>query len=263
MLIDTHTHLYSSQFNDDLSDVVDRALSCGVEKMFLPNIDVDSVESMLDLCARWPGVMYPMMGLHPTDVKEDYREVLSKMEVLLANSPYYIGVGEVGIDLYWEQSLLKEQLDAFDIQVQWAIKYNLPLAIHTRSAHKEMMAALAPYKDSGLTGVFHSFGGSLEEASEMLEFEGFVLGINGVVTYKNSGLPAVLKHVPLERLVIETDSPYLPPVPHRGKRNESSYALHVADKLSDIYEMLPEKICEVTSRTAMAVFPLSQKALKG
>ncbi len=256
-MIDTHSHIYGPEFAEDVREVVLRARESGVSKILLPNIDEDSVSLMLSLCKDYPGYCYPMIGLHPTELKDNYLEVLSKMHALLLEKDHpYIAIGEVGLDFYWDDSMKNQQLETFDIQIGWARDAHLPLMIHSRSAHRELVDMMSRYHEDHLTGVFHCFGGSAEEAEELLTFEGFCLGIGGVLTYKKSTLPGVLKSVvPLERIVLETDSPYLAPVPFRGKRNESSYVYYVAQKLAEIYEVSMDEVVKVTTRNANALFP--------
>lgn len=273
MIIDTHSHLYGEEFADDIDEVLQRARAAGVGKIFLPNINAASVEPMMSLVRRHPGFLYPMMGLHPEDLGTDWREVLDQMEAQLAAPDHpFIAVGEVGLDYYWDRTLYDEQQEAFAIQVEWALKYNLPLMIHTRSAHREMVDVLKRqiinhpiinHQSSDhqlLHGVFHCFGGTSDEAEELLRFEGFMLGIGGVVTFKKSKLPDVLREaVPLERIVVETDSPYLAPVPYRGERNESAFVAAVIDKLSEIYHVESDEVCQITTRNALETFPKVQE----
>ena len=255
-IIDTHAHLYGEEFTEDIDQVLERARENGVGKIFLPNIDEASIGEMNRLVEKNPGYLYPMMGLHPTDLTEDYQQVLRRMEELVAAPGHpYIGIGEVGLDYYWDDSMKKEQLAAFDFQVQLALKYDLPLMIHSRSAHADLVRVLQAYREEPLRGVFHSFVGTPEEAAELLSFERFALGINGIVTFKKSDLPATLSAVvPVHRLVLETDSPYLAPVPWRGKRNESSYLPQVVRKLSEIYALSEEEVIRYTTETALKIF---------
>lgn len=255
-IIDTHAHLYGEEFAEDVADVLERARENGVGKIFLPNIDEASISGMNRLAQKYPGFLYPMMGLHPTDLGADYREVLRRMEEQVAASGHpYIGIGEVGLDYYWDDSMKKEQLAAFDFQVQLALKYDLPLMIHCRSAHADLVRILDAYRKEPLRGVFHSFVGTPDEADELLGFERFVLGINGIVTFKKSDLPATLgARVPLQRVVLETDSPYLAPVPFRGKRNESAYLPHIVRKLSAVYGVSEEEIIRQTTASALKIF---------
>ena len=255
-MIDTHSHIYEPEFDADREEVVQRARQAGVERILLPNINAGSIELMLSLCRLYPGYCFPMLGLHPEDVEPStYKQVLADMERLLeeANHPY-IAVGEVGLDFYWDKSYACEQEEAFRIQIEWAIRYRLPLMIHARSAQSQIVAALNEYKGEELTGVFHCFGGTVEEAQELLQFPGFVLGIGGVLTYKKSTLPEVLTHVPLERIVLETDAPYLSPVPYRGKRNESAYVVEVLRKVANIYNVSEEHAEAVTNSNAKRIF---------
>lgn len=254
-MIDTHSHIYEPVFRVDREDVIMRAKQAGVELILLPNINAESIEQMLDLCYRYPDYCFPMMGLHPTDIEEDYKQVLVDMEALLKAPDHpYIAIGEVGLDYYWDKSKAKEQEETFRVQIEWAIKYHLPLMIHSRSAHRQLVTAISEYKDEGITGVFHCFGGTTDEALELLQFPDFALGIGGVVTYKNSPLPETLASVPLERIVLETDSPYLAPVPYRGKRNESSYVAEVLQKVAQIYNVSEKQAESVTNNNARRIF---------
>lgn len=254
-MIDTHSHIYGSEFDEDREYVVQRARQAGVECILLPNINEASIVPMLSLCQSYPDYCYPMMGLHPEDVADDYLQVLERMEERLkAPSHPYIAVGEVGLDFYWDASRAAQQIDAFTRQIEWAARYRLPLVIHSRNAQAQLVQALRPYASEGLTGVFHCFGGTVEEAQELLTFEGFVLGIGGVSTFKKSSLPEVLQTVPLQRVVLETDAPYLAPVPYRGKRNESAYVAEVMLKVADIYNVSPAEVENVTNANVMHVF---------
>lgn len=250
-MIDTHSHIYGPEFDDDRADVLQRAMQAGVDKVLLPNINEESIASMLQVAGEYPGVCYPMMGLHPEDVKEDWAEVLDRMEAKLDGM---IAVGEVGLDFYWDSTFRKEQIDAFERQICWAKEHGLPLVVHMRKAEQELLEAMERHKSDGLRGVFHCFGGSKETAARMLKHEGFVLGIGGVVTFKNSRLAETLRHVPLDRIVLETDAPYLAPVPCRGKRNEPSFVVHVAKFLSNIYNVSLEEVNAVTNLTVGRVF---------
>ena len=254
-MIDTHSHIYEPPFNADRKEVIQRARQAGVEYILLPNINADSIAPMLDMCQRYPGYCFPMLGLHPEDIEEDYKQVLADMKAMLEepNHPY-IAIGEVGLDYYWDKSKIKEQDEVFHTQIEWAIEYNLPLMIHSRSSHRQLVAAISEYKDEPLSGVFHCFGGTIEEAQELLQFPGFALGIGGVVTYKNSSLPEVLTTVPLERIVLETDSPYLTPVPYRGKRNESAYVVEVLRKVAHIYNVSEQEAEDITNSNAKRIF---------
>ena len=256
-MIDTHSHIYEPEFDADREEVVQRARQAGVEHILLPNINAGSIEPMLSLCRRHPGYCFPMLGLHPEDVvPANYKQVLAEIEVMLKAPDHpFIAVGEVGLDFYWDQSYAREQEEAFRIQIEWAARYHLPLMIHSRSAHRQIVEALTEYKDEQLSGVFHCFGGTAEEAQELLLFPGFVLGIGGVLTYKKSTLPEVLTTVPLERIVLETDSPYLAPVPHRGKRNESAFVVEVLRKVAQIYNVSEQQAEAVTNSNVKRIFP--------
>ena len=250
-MIDTHSHIYGPEFDDDRAEVLQRARQTGVDKVLLPNINEESIARMLQVAKEYPDMCYPMMGLHPEDVKEDWAQVLDRMEMQLDGM---IAVGEVGLDFYWDTTFRKEQIEAFERQICWAVERNLPLVIHMRKAEQELLEVMERHKSDGLRGVFHCFGGSKETASRMLKHEGFVLGIGGVVTFKNSRLAETLRHVPLDRIVLETDAPYLAPVPYRGKRNEPSYIAHVARFLSDIYNVSEEEVNDVTNLAVKRVF---------
>ncbi len=256
-MIDTHTHIYSEEFDEDRSAVVTRALEAGVQTLLLPNIAADSWQPMLDLCEAHPGVCFPMLGLHPTDLPDNPSELLDRMEQALANSKHpYVAIGEVGIDLYWDDTREAEQIMALQRQAEWAIRFNLPLVIHSRSAHRQIVDTLLPYADELPGGIFHCYGGTAEEAEELLtSFPRFVLGIGGVLTFKKSTLPEVLREkVPLSRIVVETDAPYLAPTPHRGKRNEPAYLPLVVQKLAEIYGVTATEVDRITTATARRIF---------
>ncbi len=255
-MIDTHSHIYEPEFNADREEVITRAKQAGVEYILLPNINASSIAPMLDLCSRHPGYCFPMLGLHPEDVKEDYKQVLADMKARLKAPDHpYIAIGEVGLDYYWDKSKAKEQEEAFRTQIEWAIEYRLPLMIHSRSAHRQLVTAISEYKGEALSGVFHCFGGSKEVAQELLQFPNFMLGIGGVVTYKNSRLAETLTSVPLERIVLETDAPYLSPVPYRGKRNESAYITETLHKIAYIYNVSERQAEDITNNNAKRIFP--------
>ena len=256
-MIDTHSHLFVEEFSEDLFSVIQRAKEAGVDRVFMPNIDDESLEDMLKVCSLYAGYCFPMLGYHPTSVDASSMAKVLRMKEHLVSGHPFIAIGEVGLDLYWDKTYLYEQQMVLDEQIQWALEWNLPLVIHCREAFSELFEVLKPYKRTGLKGVFHSFTGTMNEAQEALEYDNFMLGINGVVTFKKSALPEVLKRVPKERLVLETDSPYLAPTPFRGKRNESSYVGKVADKLAEIYEVSASEICSITTRNALKVFKIS------
>ena len=256
-MIDTHSHIFSEEFKEDLSEVIARAKEIGVEKIFMPNIDDTSVEDMLNVCQAYPDYCFPMIGFHPTSVEgPDAIYKVREMKKHLVEGHPYIAVGEVGLDLYWNKTWLKEQQLILDEQIQWALEWNLPLVIHCREAFPELFQVLEPYKHTELTGVFHSFTGTVDEARELMDYSRFMVGINGVVTFKKSTLPEVLKEVPLTKLVLETDSPYLAPVPFRGKRNETSYVKRVAMKLAELYGMEIGEVERQTTENALKVFKI-------
>lgn len=253
-MIDTHSHLFVEEFADDLPEVIQRAKEVGVTRVFMPNIDDVTVKMMLDVCEQNPGYCFPMLGFHPTSVDAGAMNKVNEMRKFLVDGHPYIAIGEVGLDLYWDKTYLKEQLMVLDEQIQWALEWDLPLVIHCREAFPELFQILEPYKDTSLSGIFHSFTGTVEEARVLMEYPRFMIGINGVVTFKKSTLPDVLKEVPLERLVLETDSPYLAPVPFRGKRNESAYVKRVAVKLAELYGMEIGEVEQQTTLNALKVF---------
>lgn len=254
ILIDTHTHLFAPEFDEDRDAMVLRAIQRGVTKMLLPNIDSTSLEAMKKLAAAYPENCFPMMGLHPCSVKVDYKKKeLALVEKELFSDYKYYGVGEIGLDLYWDKTFFEEQKQAFVQQVKWSIELDLPVSIHTRDATDETITLLSLPELKGAKGVFHCFTGTLEQAQQVIDL-GFYLGIGGVVTFKNSGLDKVLEHIPLENIVFETDSPYLAPVPHRGKRNESAYVEIIALKLADIKKTNLPEVARVTSENAMKLF---------
>jgi TatD DNase family protein len=254
-LIDTHSHIYSEEFDVDRTEAIQRAKDIGILHIILPNVDSETLPRMLALEAEYPGYCYAAIGLHPTSVKEDYETELALVESELKRRQW-MAIGEIGIDLYWDKTFLDKQINAFQKQVNWALEYKLPVIIHVRNSFRETMDALKPYRNSGLTGVFHSFVGTIEEALEILDFGGFLLGINGIVTFKNSGLDKVVAQIDLKNILLETDSPYLTPAPHRGKRNESAYTQLIASKLAEIYHCSLAEIDLQTTLNAKAIFNL-------
>ena len=254
-LIDTHTHLYSEEFDEDRNAVIDRALRIGIERFYLPSINSSYYLRMKQLKAEYPDNIFLMIGLHPCDVKPDnYERELAFVEQKLKEEPF-AAVGEIGIDLYWDSSTLEIQQKAFRQQIRWAKEYRLPINIHIRNSFDEVFEILEEEKSPDLYGIFHCFGGTLEQAKHAVDL-GFSLGIGGVVTFKNGKIDQFLREIPLQSLVLETDSPYLAPVPHRGKRNESGYISLVAEKLSDIYHILPEEIAKITTENALKIYKL-------
>ncbi len=254
-LIDTHCHLYSEQFDTDREQVIANAKRMGVDRILLPNVDLQTVAGMHELVANHPGVCYPMMGLHPCDVKSDYETEIAQLFSFF-DTHTYCAVGEIGIDLYWDKTTQDIQEKAFLMQVEFALSKSLPIAIHSRNATHRIIEMLKPYKSKGLTGVFHCFSESVELAEEILKLGGFKLGIGGVLTYKNAGLPEVLKQIDLQHIILETDSPYLPPVPHRGKRNEPAYTRLVAEKLADVKGVSLREVADITTANAEQLFGL-------
>lgn len=267
-IVDTHTHLDGEEFDEDRSEVIMRAKEAGVGMVFLPAIDVKTSEAVLKLSHEYPGYAYPMIGLHPEEVKADWKEQLKKIEAILdahltavdglngvKYKSDYIAIGEIGLDFYWSREFEKEQLEAFEKQVEWACETRLPLMIHCRKAQNEMLHILRKWKDKLPGGVFHCFTGNQQEAKELLEYDNFVLGIGGVSTFKSShlreDLPAA---VPLERIVLETDSPYMAPVPYRGKRNESAFVVQVMKTLATAYGVSEEEVAKVTNQNVERVF---------
>ncbi len=253
-LIDTHTHIYDHQFSLDRNEAVQRALDAGVEMMLLPNVDASTIAPMLELHEQYPDCTRVMMGLQPEEVKEDYKEVLATMEKELERG-IYVGVGEVGLDFYWDATFEKQQLDAFETQLDWAKQLGLPLSIHCRNAFDKMVKILEKKQDGGFHGIMHCFTGTEEEAKVYLEL-GFHLGLGGVTTYKNCGVKDYLPNLPLDRIVLETDAPYLAPVPCRGKRNEPAFLVHTAQRIADVLQMSLDDFAEATTTNAKVLFGL-------
>lgn len=267
-IVDTHTHLDGEEFDEDRSEVILRAKEAGVGMVFLPAIDVKTSEAVLKLSHEYPGYAYPMVGLHPEEVKADWKEQLKKIEAILDEhltavdglngikyKSDYIAIGEIGLDSYWSREFEKEQLEAFEKQVEWSCETGLPLMIHCRKAQNEMLHILRKWKDKLPGGVFHCFTGNQQEAKELLEYDNFVLGIGGVSTFKSSHLREDLPvAVPLERIVLETDSPYMAPVPYRGKRNESAFVVQVMKTLATAYGVSEEEVAKVTNQNVERVF---------
>lgn len=258
--IDTHTHLFVEQFNEDRKEVVQRAIEKGVSKFFLPHIDSDTTESFYQLCEAFSNEMYPLMGVHPSSVDKDYKKeldhVFNQFEKVHNRIPQqrFFGVGEIGIDLYWDKSHLKEQQDAFTQQVLFAKDKRLPIIIHARDSFDELFEIVDRHNDENLTGIFHCFTGNASQAQHIIDYGGFKMGLGGVLTFKNSGLDKVIKQFDLQHFVLETDAPYLAPTPFRGKRNESAYLLQVAQKLADVKEVSLESVAEKTTQNALELF---------
>ena len=250
--IDTHAHIYHEDFNKDRIDMLQRCSESSVGKIFMPNVDHASIDSMMELESRYPGTCFPMMGLHPCSVKKGFERELYIVEEWLGRRKF-AAVGEIGTDLYWDKTLFDLQQEAFTIQVNWAKKFRLPVVIHCRESIDETIALVDKLKDDNLTGIFHCFTGTKDQADRITSL-GFYLGIGGVATFKNSGLDKVLPEIKLEHLVLETDSPYLAPVPHRGKRNEPAYIPLVADKLATLTGTTVEEVKRITTQNALTVF---------
>ena len=264
--IDTHIHIDGEEFKDDLDLVIQRCKDAGVVKLFVPGINVESIESIARVCSQYPDFCYPMLGLHPEDVKADWQEQLATIREQIVplsareggGVSLPIAIGEIGLDFYWSREFEMEQLIAFEQQVEWAIELRLPLMIHCRKAQNEMVKILRKYDGKLHGGVFHCFTGNEHEAQELLGFPDFCLGIGGVLTFKKSNLPQTLAAtVPLERVVLETDAPYMAPVPHRGERNESSFIPHIINKLAEVYGKTPDEIADITTQNVKRTFPLA------
>ena len=252
-MIDTHCHLDGEEFRDDLDAVVQRAREAGVEAIGVPGIDLKSCDTVMELCRRYPDYCFPMLGLHPEEVKNDWKDVLNAIAPQLSE---VVAIGEVGLDFYWSREFEESQLQAFEEQVRWSVETRLPLMIHCRKAQNEMVTILKRYKDDLPGGVFHCFTGNTIEAQELLQFDHFVLGIGGVLTFKKSKLPeTLLEAVPLERIVLETDAPYMAPVPMRGQRNEPAFVAYVMRKLAEVYGVSEETIDSVTTANVQRIFP--------
>ena len=259
--VDTHCHLDGEEFAEDREQVVARAKEAGVTRIFIPAIDLKSCQTVMDTCNQYPGYCYPMLGLHPEEVRSDWQSQLAQIRQMFPAPISPIAIGEVGLDFYWSREFEQEQLLAFEEQVRWSVETRLPLMIHCRKAQNEMVSILKRYQDDLPGGVFHCFTGNEIEARELLQFDRFVLGIGGVLTFKKSNLPITLvggdlqsPTVPLDRIVLETDAPYMAPVPHRGKRNEPAFVLEVLRKLSEVYGISEEEVARITTANALRVF---------
>lgn len=254
MFIDTHCHLYLDEFKKDIKEVMNRAELQQVKKFYLPAIDSSQIDNMLALEEKFPGKCFAMMGLHPCSVKENYLE-----ELIIVKSWFdkrkFAAVGEIGLDFYWDKTFTQQQFEAFRMQIEWSVQYNLPIVIHTRNAIQETIDVVREFVPRGVRGIFHCFGGSYQNAKEILD-AGFYLGIGGVLTYKKSGLAEVLEKIDLSHMVLETDSPYLTPVPFRGKRNESSYLKYIAERLAQVKNVSVEEVAAITTANAEKIFGL-------
>ena len=259
-LIDTHSHLYLEEFDSDQEVLISAAKVSGIEMLLLPNVDIETIDRMHTLCDKHPEFTYPMMGLHPTSVKANYTEDLRKIESWLGKRNY-CGIGEIGIDLYWDKTYIKEQKVVFEEQLRWSIDLNLPVAIHTRDAFPEVFDSLYKIGPEKLSGVFHSFTGDEKDLEEIKNFPKFKIGINGVITFKNSKLSEVIKQTDINHIVLETDAPYLSPVPYRGKRNEPAYIWKTAEKIAQTYNLTLEEVVNTTKKNALKLFKITNKGL--
>lgn len=253
--VDTHAHIFSKEFNHDRDNVIVRAKSQGVKYMVLPNIDSASIEPLLNVCSSYKGFCFPAMGLHPTSVKENFEKELHVVEKHLREKRFY-AVGEIGIDLYWDKTFIEEQKSAFRQQLKLAKELKLPVIIHARNSFDEIFEIVEQENDQNLRGVFHSFTGTIDQYKTIVGFEGFLLGIGGVVTYKHAGVDKVVKEMDLNHILLETDSPYLSPVPHRGKRNESANLIHIAQRIAHLQDVSLKRVAEVTSDNALNLFQI-------
>jgi TatD DNase family protein len=252
MFVDTHSHIYSEEFSSDRDEVIARAVKSAVNKIILPNIDSSTLKPMLDLSDSNPDLFIPLLGLHPTSVKEDFRKELEIMEYWFTKRKF-AGIGEIGIDLYWDKTFINEQIEVFKIQIGWAKKAGIPIVIHVRDSFPEVLEVMDQEKSDSLSGVFHSFTGTAEQADHIIDL-GFKIGIGGIVTFKNSGLDAIVKQISLQHILLETDSPWLAPVPHRGRRNESAYITAIATKIASLHETSVEQVARITTQNAKQLF---------
>ncbi|MCQ2083257.1 MAG: TatD family hydrolase [Bacteroidaceae bacterium] len=258
-LIDTHCHVFDEAFADDADKVVERAVSSGIGKLLLPNINTHTLTSMLSLCDRWPGLCHPMIGLHPEDLEPDIRPQLDFLKRILDEDRAsglcrYIGIGETGLDLHWDDTRLQDQIVSFSTQIEWALEYDMPVVIHSRDSHSQMCEVLDRFRGTGLRGVFHCFSGSVDEALRLMEYDGMMFGIGGVITYRKSVVPQALSVIPHDRILLETDCPYLAPVPMRGKRNEPAFMVHTAQALADNWNCSVDEVAQTTYENALRLF---------
>jgi TatD DNase family protein len=252
MFVDSHSHIYSEEFSSDRDEVISRALKAGISKIVLPNIDSSTLKPMLDLADSNSQLFIPLLGLHPTSVKEDFRKELEILEYWFGKRKF-AGIGEIGIDLYWDKTFINEQIDVFRIQIDWAKKMRVPIVIHMRDSFQEVIEVLQQKKDASLKGVFHSFTGNIEQAAQVIDL-GFKIGIGGIVTFKNSGLDTTVQRIDLENILLETDSPWLAPVPHRGRRNEPAFITAVAAKIASLHETSIDEVARITTQNAQQLF---------
>lgn len=252
MFTDTHTHLYDEQFDTDRAAIIEKAIAAGVNKMYLPNCDYTTIEPMMSMVEKWPQYCFPMMGVHPCYIKENYKDELKIAEAWL-NKTTFSAIGEIGLDYYWDKTFIAEQKEAFGLQMDWALDLNLPIVIHTRDSLQDGIEMVRKKQNGKLKGIFHCFGGTLEEARQIIDL-GFYLGIGGVCTFKKNILPEVLQEISLQHIVLETDAPYLAPVPYRGKRNESSYIPIIGTKIAEIKKCSIAEVAEITTHNAELIF---------
>jgi len=256
-LVDTHSHIYLPDFKGEETAIKERAKKNNVHKIFLPNIDLTSIKPLMELCREDSSFYYPMMGLHPSSVENNYIEVLNQIKSHFHQFSFF-AIGEIGIDLYWDKTYIEEQKAAFRAQLEWGKEMNLPVVIHARDSFNEIFEILDEVNDDKLFGIFHSFTGNIEQARYIID-KGFKLGINGIVTFKNTQLDDVVKQIDINHLVLETDSPYLAPVPKRGKRNESAYLLYIAENIAEIYQMPIEEVAAITTKNAFEIFGIKDE----
>ena len=255
MFVDTHTHIYLEDFDNDRKFIIEEGYRLNVKKLFLPNIDLNTIENVIEISNKYKNICYPMVGLHPCSVKQNFRAELKVLKSYIKKiNP--IAIGETGLDLYWDKSTINEQIAAFKEQIKWAKEFNLPIVIHARNSYKEIFNVLDILNNEKLNGIFHCFSSNLNDAEHILKYGGFKLGIGGIVTFKNSGLDEILEKIPLKNIVLETDSPYLSPTPFRGKRNKSSYIPLIAKKISEIYKRELSEIEKITTKNALEIFKL-------
>lgn len=252
---DTHTHLYSSQFDEDRSEAIDRCINDEITRLFIPNIDKDSVDGMMQLTKDYPDNCFPMIGIHPCSVTKNWKEEIAEYETLLTKHKFY-AIGEIGIDLYWDKTLVNEQKEAFEYQILLAKRLKLPIVIHARDSFDEIFEIVDKHNDEDLTGIFHCFNGTIEQAQKIMNYGGFKMGIGGVVTFKNAGVDKVVAQIPMEYLVLETDSPYLAPHPYRGKRNESSYVKIIAHKIAEVKNIPIQEVADITTQNSKEIFSI-------
>lgn len=255
ILTDTHTHLYANQFDEDRNEMIARCFEDNITRLFLPNIDTSSVDGMMELVDKYPNNCFPMIGIHPCSVNEKWEEELDVYKELIKNQKFY-AIGEIGIDLYWDKTTKGIQEAAFEAQIVLAKELKLPIVIHARDSFDEIFKIVDKHNDENLTGIFHCFTGTIEQANKIINYGGFKLGIGGVVTFKNAGVDKVVEQIPLEHIVLETDSPYLAPHPHRGKRNESSYLMIIAQKVAKLHDVSLETVAEITTQNSKVIFKI-------